>query len=474
MFEVGPSSGPGTYIKIPTALSFMENHQVIALNNAVTSEAMNRFPPLGHPIRVSTGLLYAIVNTFGHAGMGDAPSYLQEGSPKEVLAYCKAQLRRGVSWDGGMRPFVSLVYRGTVMYAIAARLHSYLSQAHSCLKWAREFIELAEDEWHVQRDGKYAEMGSCFRPSLLINIMCVELEMHGMLRGENSKKLRKGGYPLIDELQLAKKVADYLAIPVPGMTGDSYHDMIMDAAFRRKPATRVYGGLAASLKPLSQTVSQDELLSLLVDTGHIESGDTRSLNGIIAEFYRLAAEAELPDADDAAIFWWGCAANMAEADASDGYTLGQLRDAIQKAEHTAGVRAYDLFGPDPNAGGSYESTARIVAKHYAGETDDSLVLPKATLVRTRSGIIELDLDGEVLCTNFSMFIEEEQKRWQKEMLNKFAAMDTSDADDEHGEAEDEGVPPLSTLCVRSLHEQDNEFARGQSDPSSIILKAMQA
>jgi hypothetical protein len=73
-----------------------------------------------------------------------------------------------------------------------------------------------------------------------------------------------------------------------------------------------------------------------------------------------------------------------------------------------------------------------------------------------------------------MFIEEEQKRWQKEMLNKFAAMDTSDADDEHGEAEDEGVPPLSTLCVRSLHEQDNEFARGQSDPSSIILKAMQA
>ena len=457
------------WIPIPPALHFIPtHHQQVAINNAIHSDCMPCIDRMSRPIIVSEAVSTAIYNNYKFLQQ-PMPGFIKIGTPKKVIKFCKLQLREGVSWDepGGILNFISIMCRGGLLFAIETRIVGMLKQYYDFLKWIREFIDLADSTWHVRRDEAYDEKGSCFRSSFQINILCMEFMAYNQLRGPLSTD-PGGPYPLVDYLLLLKKARDELLV-IKTDVGHPYQTMNTKVAFLRKPTSKIYSSLASCLKTNAPYMSQGQFHDLLRMTGHPEAGNNLSPNGIIAEFYRKAAEAELPDDDYTPIYWWGFASNMCEADESDGFSLKQLRFAVKKALDAQRERAADIFGPDKNSGGSYENIARIVVAFYQ-EADDDFILPKASIIAGDGDSSYLEIDGEIICKDFDRFTEEEQRR-HEEIIGK---NEKSRVDRLHGEAEDEGIPSLSVLCIRSLHKQDMPYARGESDASSIILKAMQA
>mmetsp|Transcript_7843 Transcript_7843/g.21789 ORF Transcript_7843/g.21789 Transcript_7843/m.21789 type:complete len:92 (-) Transcript_7843:2275-2550(-) len=83
------------------------------------------------------------------------------------------------------------------------------------------------------------------------------------------------------------------------------------------------------------------------------------------------------------------------------------------------------------------------------------VLPRVRIAEKGKATV-LELGGEIICHDYGRFIEDEKE-----------------FEDEHDEAEDVGVPPLTVLAIRCLHKAGRSFAKGGCDASSIILKAMQ-
>jgi len=58
------------------------------------------------------------------------PEVGQEASSTEVVAYIKQQLQAGKTWHGGVRQFVSLQYRGTILYGAMLRLLGHGAEAY--------------------------------------------------------------------------------------------------------------------------------------------------------------------------------------------------------------------------------------------------------------------------------------------------------------------------------------------------------
>lgn len=474
MFDLGKNaaSGDSTFVPVPSCLSFMKGHQMVAMYSAVANEAlgiMSRYMIGNTKIFVSEGVEKAIMNAcrFGNAPL---PKQFKRKTPEQVVAYCRQQLRKGKTWGDGMRRFVSLNYRGTILFGICCHLVDALSEFYKHMKWARDFIALAEEEWHVKRDGDYLQKGSCFRASFQVNMLAMELKVYDQLRG-NSFKFLQGAYPLIGLFQLARKAADAASSPFHDHLFDGvglHQQMSMKVAFQRKPTAQVHSIIASVIKQCSEKVSDEDLLRLLARTGFIEADDTRSLFAIIVEHYRIAANAQLPDADDAAILWWGVAANMAGAPETDGFTLGEFRYAMKKADIACRARAVEFFGPDENCGGSYHTISTLVLKRYADE-DDSFILPKLNTISRRNGIKDLEMGGAIICQNFGVYVKQEQRKFEK-IVQK-----APEVEKEHGmDSDQEGLSSLAVLCVRALHKEDCTFARGESDPATIVLKALKA
>lgn len=461
------------FVPVPPCLSFMTGQQMVAMNSAVANEAMETMSLLRSTdtIYISEGVSCAIFNLFNIAGK-PPPKQFKVGTPEEAVAFCRQQLRKGKTWDGGMRRLVSLNYRGTIMSGVCCRLVGALPECFKHLKWARGFIELAEKMWNVQSNCDYAQKGSCFLTSFQVNVMVMELEVYDLLRGDSYIPL-KGAYPLDGFFNLARKTAAAASSPFGDNDCDlagvgPYQRMSLKIAFHRKPIALVHGGIASVTKRCTSEIPNDIFVRLLVDTGLINADDTRSPYAIIAEHYCIAAEAQLPDADDAAILWWGAAANMAEAPETDGFTLGKFRYAMEKADAACRARAVEIFGPDTNHGGSYQTECRLVLEYYAGESD-SFVLPKLCIVSRRNGILDLKLDGEILCENFEDYLNREKAR-REETMEKF-----SEVEEKYGmDGVHEEIPSLTILCVRELHKSDCSYATGESDPCSIHLKAIAA
>jgi hypothetical protein len=478
MFEFGDDDGDvnenqNRYIPIPDCLSFIPKKQALiaALTCAITCQGMDLFRDMGGgPTVISEAVYTAIQNGLRNGGAPLAAN-IKVGSPKEALDCCLDKLRSGLTFDKGLRRYISLLYRGTVLFGLIVRVHGMPDEFYKSLRWARNFIELADEKFNVSNTGNYSEMGSCFRASFQINVLCAEIDAYSFLMPQGPKtKITTGAFPLAGLLQLLKKARNMLKIPL-GDCGNEYQELNMSVAFVRKPTARVFSVLAVTMKEMTVLMDPNDFRSLLATTGHIEKDCTLSPNGIIASFYRRAAEAELPDDQDASIYWFGYGANCCEAEESDGYTLGNLRNAIENAIHAQQVRDVDLFGPDENACGSYGSTCKLVCEHYSDETDDSLILPRVCMVERGKGTV-LTLGEEIICHDYGRFIESERKRvatMREE--NDEPLHDAFEA--EHGESQDLGVPSLTVLAIRSLHKAGCSYAKGESDASSIILKAMQ-
>ena len=476
MFEMGDDEeNQSRYIPIPDCLSYMPRGQALigAINCGITCQAMDLLQDLGLGNVVVSEAVHAAMYNGLRAGGASLPTHIKVGTPKEAFSCCLDKFRAGLTFDDGLRRYISLLYRGTVVFSLIIRIHNMADKFCAYLRWAREFIELVDEHFHVRETGNYAEVGSCFRASFQINILWAEIDAyHFLMPNTRSAKIKmtSGAFPLVGFLQLLKKARDLIEIPFATNVGD-YQEYSMATAFKRKPTARVFSLLAANMKDMASRMDQDDFRALLVDTGHIDADCSLSPDGIIASFYRRAAEAELPDDENASIYWLAYGANCCEADESDGYTLGNLREALRNATRAQQCRDVGIFGPDTDAGGSYGSLCKIVCEHYLTETNDSFILPQVCIT-DRGKSTTLELGNKIICRDFGRLIEEEQKRFADYQQEKDDTL-FDEFEAEHGEAENQGVPSLTMLAVRSLHKAGYDYAKGERDPSSIILKAMQ-
>ena len=77
---------------------------------------------------------------FANIGIPNQTSNLcEQVTPAEAVNFIKHQLQAGKSWDDGLRSYVSLQYRGTILFGAIMRFSGMLSECHEYEKWAEEF-----------------------------------------------------------------------------------------------------------------------------------------------------------------------------------------------------------------------------------------------------------------------------------------------------------------------------------------------
>jgi hypothetical protein len=460
----------------PDFLSSLAAFQTLGLLSSIRDCVMDMLTVFGNDAKMSISVLAASVTFCANIGL---PKHTggKAASPEEVVAYLAQQLRAGHTWDGGVRKYVSLQYRGTILFGSMNRLYGQVAECYKSDLWARKFITLADQEFKVSEERTYAEKGSTFLPSFRIGLMLSELGSLISLRGNQVT----GPYPMEASLELSLKIADMAkSMEVPRTDGQPEYCYVQnDVAFRRKPLAMAHSAIASHLTTYEQYLRPEEFDIMAINHG-LKSGidDERDPFAIIAEHYRIAAEAELPDSEHGAIYWWGYASNMARAgnvrgdgDLSRGpYTLGDLRFAIAKAEEAERSRDVGLFGVNKQRGGSLETIAKLTANHFQSERD-SFILPQVKLVESGRS---LKVGNEVICPDISNY-ERKDTEYYTSRNDQFTDFhDTSEVDKEHGAATFEGIPSLDTLCIRELHKQGCEFAVGETDAAVIQYKWMVA
>ena len=378
---------------------------------------------------------------FGNTDQPQKPSRGKEGSPQEVLDYCKRKLSEGITWDGGMRQFIALIYQGTILHGVQIRMMGQIGEAAKGFKWARNFIALADAEWKVSQWGNYDEKGSFFRKSTQACILSMELITVRTLRGDfPPAELAENEFNLAQEIIT---IAKDEVMPF----GTSYDDWMMDAACRRKPLATACTHLAGTMNTMLRNCNllvevmertgltdyerDDNLYSFLDEDLTPDLRPTKMLNSLIAETYKHAAIAQLDDADDNTILWWGYAAHISQA---GGYKIGDLRRAIDNALDSSQKRDKELFGPDITRGSTYQQQAMMLERYYESKKDD-FILPSLDLSPRPDGSIALFVDGQILTMNFDKMMRSESKRFEHKRPDKErrAYMDTSEAEKEHGE-----------------------------------------
>jgi hypothetical protein len=400
-------------------------------------------------------------------------------SPKEVVAYLVQQIRAGHTWDGGVRKYVSLLYRGTILVGVLGRLFGQVAECYEKEKWAREFITLADLEFKVNEERSFGEKGTVFLSSFRIGMMVSELQSLSVLHGD---KLQ-GPYSLESSLVLCNeivKMANVMEVPrTAGMPEYCY--VQSDVAYRRKPLALAHSTIAASLSIYETCLKSKDFDDMAIYYGFKnESDDQRDPFAIMAEHYRIAAEAELPDAEHGAIYWWAYASNMTRAGRVRGdgnvsrgpYTLGELRAAIAAAEDAELARDVGLFGVSKQSGGSHEYIAKFTADYFR-TNPDSFILRQVTSAWNGS-VSSLKIGSDTICPDLGEY-ERKDHESRKDQQDRYSNLyDTSEIDKDHGRDVSETLPSLETLCIRELHKQQCEFAVGETDAGVIQYKAMVA
>jgi len=398
----------------------------------------------------------------------------QEPTPKECVAFMKKLIRNGYSWDTGVRRYCGLMYRGAMLYAGLIRLSAGpagLAEAYKCQKWATEFIGLADEEFQVTKNRTYDEMGASFRHSIQIGLKMAFFRSHDALRGNDVN----GPYSMemsIDLLLDIKDMANQMTCEVP-MSPDhpEFSDAMSDVAMKRKPLAFAHSGIASFLHIIEALFSLEEFKEIAVHHGLIENMivDCDPF-ALIAEHYRIAAENELQDDPDAPIFWYGYAANMARSDPKSGFTIGIVRTAMKKARAAEEARDVSIFGVDQRQGtNTFEILTKMVGRYFRAE-DDSFVLPQLEIDRGENGDKGiLKIGDKVLCNSF----EEYEKNVIENRGGDFTQLDNRETSLKHGQIF-EGIPSLETLCIRALHKEGYEYAKGENDGVVIQHKAMLA
>jgi hypothetical protein len=359
------------------------------------------------------------------------------------------------------------------------RLFGQVAECYEHEKWAREFMTLADLEFKVNEERSYGEKGSAFLLSFRIGMMMSELQSLSVLHGDKLD----GPYSVEASLTLCVDIINMAdKLEVPRTVGQPEYCYVQnDVACRRKPLALAHSTLAANVTTFGARLRPEDFERMAIYFGFKNEGDDqRDQFAIIAEHYRIAAEAELPDAQDAAIYWWAYASNMARAGSVRGdgnvsrgpYTLGELRTAIAMAEDAELARDVGLFGVSTQRGGSHESIAKITARHFR-TNPDSFILRQVTIASDWP-VRLLKIGNDVICPDLGKY-ERKDIESRKDQHNRYSDLyDTSEIDKDYGPAVIERMPSLETLCIRELHKQQCEFAVGETDAGVIQYKAMVA
>jgi hypothetical protein len=136
----------------------------------------------------------------------------------------------------GIMGFIQLQYCGCIIYAAQLRLLGQIVPSLNHFRWARKFIELANDCFKVQSEGSYKEKGSLFRPSFWIKFVCAKVEL-GLLAeiirlGELSTELEQAG---------------------------GFKSITQDVAFCRKPLAYALSTIAHDIMQMSTPISRVEI-----------------------------------------------------------------------------------------------------------------------------------------------------------------------------------------------------------------------
>jgi tetratricopeptide (TPR) repeat protein len=465
--ETGGTSPEGRvpfFCPQPRYLSAMPLYQNQAIMYSIEAHVRDMTSIFGSEVKLSDGVIAASQSFYQNIGY-PYPKGGVAASPEEAVAYIKQQLKNGKTWDGSLRRYVSLQYRGTIVMGATIRLFGHIAECYKMEQWARKFIDLADTEFKVTQDKAYKEKGTCFRPSFRIGMMLSELQSLNVLRGGQIN----GPYSMNLSMELCIDIADMaLEMEVP--------DIKLDVACRRKPLAIAHSIIGAHLNTLQTCFTREAFTTIVSDHGLFEGveGEYADPFALIAKLYGIAAKVELPDSDQGAIYWWAYAANMVQG-RSNVYSLGDLRSAIAKAEEAERARDVGLFGVNQQRGGSFEAIAKLTAKYFHDESE-SFVLPEVKLFSDGSTTSSIRLgDGRIICHDFGEYERKEMEFLDtRNIQEQTERMDTSDIEKKHGVADPEGIPSLETLCVRVLHREECEFAMGETDGAVIYCKAMMA
>ena len=397
----------------------------------------------------------------------------KEYSPEDCVSYVKELLRTGHTWNSGVRRYVSLQFRGTILYSYIIRFMTGLGgEAYKWEKWGLEFIELLDEEFKVTKEGSYQEKGSAFRKSFRIGIMMSHFINHSSLRAQQVH----GPYPMSEAIDKCIEISDMAkSMDVPHGTGPAprYMDIQWEVASVRKPLALAHSAIGSMLGQMKGLCSLKDFKQIATHHGLLDGEDCDPF-ALMASHYKIAAENELPDATDAPIYWWAYAGNMAMADPKSGFTMGLLRDAMRKAQDAEKARDITLFGADDDPDGSYQLTVKTTA-YYFREKEDSFVMPQLVVIDERKEGRGISLkDGEEVLCNLEQAVETYARLFEESSYGSLAHNDTREAEREYGQDFHPGVPSLETLCIRELHKSGCEYAKGESDGAVIHFKAMMA
>lgn len=262
---------------------------------------------------------------------------------------------------------------------------------------------------------------------------------------------------------------------MPSGNGTDYAQLQNHVAFYRKPFAYAHSMFGVILNKIRAECPMFVFKKEASYHGFIPSEDTPDEDfdafAIIAEHYRIAAENELTDAPDCAVFWWAYASNMARAKANSGYTLGALRCAIESAQDAEKSRDVYLFG-EAARGVSHLLIAKLTASRFQDE-EDTFLLPCVELKRPEEGKSTLEVNGEVICWDFDKIEEEDYQLFDARNPSGQEQLDTTEVTKAYGPEAVE-IPSLETLCISELHKAGYNFARQETDGAVIVCKAMMA
>ncbi len=401
-------------------------------------------------------------------------------SPQDCVDYVKELLQRGYTWNNCVRRYIAIMYKGSIIYGfIEHMMTGIVANGYRHEKWAIDFIDLLDEEFNVKKSGAYEEKGSSFRESFQIGILMSNLHKHEALRGH----CVDGAYPMSRSLDLCielsnmanrLKIGDHFA-----MYNDAYIEAQWEYATKRKALILAHSNIGSILNTMREIFSPENFKKIIMEyddffdipTNDCEYDRNFDPYVLAASHYKIAAENELEDAEDAPIYWWAYAGLMARSDPNkSGFTLGMLKDAMRKAREAELARDVNIFGPaDQNVchGSSYQTLVTQTAMYFR-DKDDSFVLPQIEILDLRrdgKGYL-LKVDNEVLC-DFEHTLQGSVAEMLKRHDNELA-----DVQREHGQSFQYGVPTLEVLCIRALHKSGCEFAKGENDGAVIQHKAM--
>ena len=410
-------------------LSHYQHMSLLWSIDMVLAEMIQRHKYKGATIQCSKAIIQGSMtlwsnipnSTFRHVTIPHPEKH--DPTPTQVIQYMKQQLKNeNVSWKDSMSKFCSLQYRGTMLYAAILRWNGAILPSYNFMKWAREFITLADKEFDVSSTKRYQEFGSAFKPSFRIGMMVAELITLQAVRGSRAAggggNSVSGQYSMETSLELCMEIIQMAELVDVSDQPNEYLLVQWDVAARRKPLSIAHGTIAHHLnllRGLNPTQFQ-QIVSKhgLIDTTLYADDEECDPFAVIAHHYRIAADNELADSDQGASLWWAHAACMAQATSGSCYTLEKLLDAMERAGAADAARDVDLFGPNVLRGGTFEAIAKLTAEHFQNESNpSSFILPKVEIVRKQGEHPFVRVGDDIICKDFTEYQKREGEIYLK-------------------------------------------------------------